>query len=79
MPKEKKHYVYILTRKKNGTLYIGITNNLVKRANEHKNNIRSSFTKKYKVHKLAYYEVFQDVGDAITREKIEKMESKLEN
>ena len=48
------HYTYILTSKKNGTLYIGVTNNLIKRIYEHKNNLVDGFTKKYGVHYLVY-------------------------
>ncbi len=65
----KTYYVYILASQKNGTLYIGVTNDLVKRAYEHKNNFVDGFTKKYKVHALVHYEQFTDVYDAIVREK----------
>ena len=65
----KKAYVYILASRKNGTLYIGITNNLVRRIYEHKNDIIKGFTKKYRVHKLVYYEQWDDIKNAIQREK----------
>jgi putative endonuclease len=65
----KNYYLYILASKRNGTLYIGVTNNLTKRVYEHKNNLVSGFTKKYGVHILVYYEVFSDVDQAILREK----------
>ena len=65
----KHYYVYILVSKKNGTLYIGITSDLVKRIYEHKNNLISSFTQKYNVHRLVYYEEFTDVLEAIAMEK----------
>lgn len=65
----KDYYVYILTSKKNTVLYTGITNDLVKRVYEHKQNLISGFTKKYNVHKLVYYEQYNDVYEAITREK----------
>ena len=52
-----------------GTLYIGVTNNLKRRVYEHKNNLIESFTKKYKCHKLAYYEQISAIESAITREK----------
>ena len=65
----KHYYVYILASKKNGTLYIGITSDLVKRIYEHKNNLISSFTQKYNVHRLVYYEEFTDVLEAIAMEK----------
>ncbi len=62
-------YVYILASEKNGTLYVGITRNLIKRIYEHKNNIVKGFTEKYKVHKLVYYEECSDIYEAIQREK----------
>ncbi len=52
----KQYYVYILASKKNGTLYIGVTNNLIKRVYEHKNNFVEGFAQKYDVNKLMYYE-----------------------
>ena len=64
-----QYFVYMLTRKKNGTLYIGVTNNLLKRVYEHKNNLVEGFTQKYNVHKLVYYEIYHHIHDAITREK----------
>lgn len=63
------YYVYILASKRNGTLYIGITDNLVRRVYEHKNDLLEGFTKKYKVHDLVYYEQYQDVNEAILKEK----------
>lgn len=62
-------YVYILASKRNGTLYIGVTSNLIKRIYEHKNNLIDGFTKKYNVHFLVYYEQFLDSYSAISREK----------
>ena len=64
-----QYYIYILASKKNGTLYIGVTNNLVKRIYEHKNNLVEGFTKKYKVHELVYYEQTESTESAIKREK----------
>ena len=64
-----KYYVYILASKKNGTLYIGVTSDLVKRIYEHKNNLVEGFTKKYNVHNLVHYETAEDINSAITREK----------
>ncbi len=69
MSSEKKFYVYILASKRNGTLYTGITNNLVRRIHEHKNDLTKGFTEKYAVHDLVYYEVFSDPENAILREK----------
>jgi len=63
------YFVYILASKKNGTLYIGVTSNLVKRVFEHKQNMVEGFTKKYGVHTLVYYEQTNDINAAITREK----------
>ncbi len=62
-------YVYILASEKNGTLYVGITSDLIKRIYEHKNNIVKGFTEKYKVHKLVYYEECSDIYEAIQRKK----------
>jgi putative endonuclease len=68
----KNYYVYILASKKHGTLYLGVTSDLVKRVYEHKQNAIEGFTKKYNVHCLVYYEVYQDVGETILREKLMK-------
>jgi putative endonuclease len=67
--KTEQYHVYILASKRNGTLYIGVTNNLSKRVHQHKNNIVEGFTKTYKVHDLVYYETYENIKDAITREK----------
>ena len=67
--KMKQYYVYMLASKRNGTLYIGVTNNLLKRVDQHKSNIVEGFAKKYNVHNLVYYEVHDDIYSAITREK----------
>jgi len=65
----KSYFVYILSNKRNGTLYIGITNNIIRRVNEHKNKIADGFTKKYDLTNLVYYEKFNYINDAIMREK----------
>ena len=65
----KQYYVYILTNKRNGTLYIGITNNLEKRVQEHKSKITPGFTQKYNVTILIYYETYSEIYLAIQREK----------
>lgn len=65
----KESYVYILASRRNGTLYVGSTTNLVKRIWEHKNNVVPGFTAKYKVHRLVYYEVHQDILEAAKRER----------
>jgi putative endonuclease len=65
----KKFYVYILASKRNGTLYIGVTNDLIRRVFEHRNDMVDGFTKKYQVHRLVYYEIVDDSYNAILREK----------
>jgi putative endonuclease len=66
---KKQPAVYILASRRNGTLYIGVTSNLVKRVWEHKNNLIEGFTKRYRVHHLVWYELHQTMESAITREK----------
>jgi len=65
----KNYFVYILASKKNGTLYIGVTNDLVRRTFEHREGIIEGFTKKYNVKMLVYYELHLDIISAIQREK----------
>ena len=65
----KQYYVYILASKKNGTLYIGVTNDIIRRTYEHRNGLIEGFTKKYNVKLLVYYEIHQDINEAIKREK----------
>ena len=65
----KQYYVYILSSKGNGTLYIGVTNHLLRRVWEHKNDLVEGFTRKYHVHNLVYYETYGAIYDAIEREK----------
>ncbi len=65
----KSYYVYILASKRNGTLYIGVTNDLVKRVNEHKANLVIGFTSKYNLHTLVYFEETVNISAAIQREK----------
>ena len=65
----KDYFVYILANKRNGTLYVGVTNNLLKRVFQHKEKIVQGFTCKYKVNMLVYYEHFSDIYCAIEREK----------
>jgi putative endonuclease len=69
---ERSFYVYFLASKRNGTIYVGVTNDLVRRVSEHKQGIAESFTKRYKVNMLVYFEVFQDPESAIHREKMIK-------
>ena len=65
----KQYFVYILTNKRNGTLYTGVTNNLARRVYEHKHKLLDGFTSKYGLRRLVYYEVFDDIRPAIAREK----------
>ena len=58
-----------MASKRNGTIYIGVTSNLIKRIYEHKNNLVEGFTKKYNIHNLVYYEITEDVNSVIAREK----------
>jgi putative endonuclease len=62
------YFVYIMASKRNGTLYVGVTNNLMKRVYEHRNDIIQGFTKKYSIHRLVYYEQTNDIYNAIQRE-----------
>ena len=65
----KAFYVYILAKGRNSTFYTGFTSNLVKRIWEHKNELADGFTKKYEIKTLVYYEVHEDYGTALKREK----------
>ena len=65
----KQPAVYILASKRNGTLYVGVTSDLVKRVWEHRNNLLEGFTKRYGVHDLVWYEMHEDMESAIQREK----------
>ena len=66
---DKDYYVYVLAKKRNGTLYVGVTSNLIKRIWEHKNKAVEGFTQKYNVDKLVYFEQYSDPENAIKREK----------
>jgi putative endonuclease len=65
----KTAYVYILTSQRNGTLYTGVTSNLPQRIWQHKNHLLDGFSKKYNVTILVYFEVHNDIEEAIVREK----------
>ena len=69
MPWKFTYFVYILTNKNNTTLYIGVTNNIIKRLFEHRTGLIEGFTKKYKLKKLVYLEEHHDIKEAIVREK----------
>ncbi len=66
---ERQPCVYLLASKRNGTLYTGVTSNLLKRVWEHKNNLLEGFTSKYGVHTLVWYEMHDTMESAIRREK----------
>ena len=66
---EKQPAVYILASKRNGTLYIGVTSDLTKRVWEHKSGMVEGFTKRYRVHRLVWYELHESMESALTREK----------
>lgn len=65
----KRGYIYLLASQRNGTLYVGVASDLLKRVWQHRNDLIEGFTKRYGVHRLIYYEVHDDIRDAITREK----------
>jgi putative endonuclease len=66
---EKLYWVYVLASRLGGTLYIGVTNDLVRRVYDHRKGLADGFTKKYRVHRLVYFEPYGDVEEAIRREK----------
>ena len=65
----RQYYVYIMTNKNNTVLYTGVTRDINKRVDEHKEKLAENFTKRYNITKLVYYEVFDDIENAISREK----------
>ena len=67
--KTKNYYVYIMTNKGNSVLYTGVTNNLERRIDEHKNKLIKGFSEKYNINKLVYFEQYDSAYDAISREK----------
>ena len=69
MGRERNYWVYIVASKIGGTLYIGVTNDLTRRVYEHKNKAAEGFTRKYDVDCLVYFEAFDDIENAIRREK----------
>jgi len=74
---DKQPAIYILANQRNGTLYIGVTSNLIRRVWEHKNDLVEGFTKRYKVHMLVYFEMLETMDAAIAREKQLKGVSRL--
>ncbi|MFA6096304.1 MAG: GIY-YIG nuclease family protein [Candidatus Paceibacterota bacterium] len=67
--KTNQYYLYIMTNKFNTVLYTGVTNNLARRVYEHKNKTIKGFTSRYNITKLVYYEIYNNINDAIAREK----------
>lgn len=65
----KQSFVYIAANKLNTVFYTGVTSDLIKRGYEHRNDLVKGFTSRYKVHKIVYYEIFEDIEEAILREK----------
>ena len=63
------YYVYLLASKKYGTLYIGVTNDIIRRIHEHKSRVAAGFSKRYSVDRLVWFEIYEDPVTAITREK----------
>jgi putative endonuclease len=81
MPQQMRHdkagerlayYVYILAKKKHGTLYTGVTNDLIRRVWEHKEGVADGFTRRYGIKMLVFYEIHEDITEAIKREKLIK-------
>jgi putative endonuclease len=66
---DTRYAVYIMASRRNGTIYVGVTNNIARRAYEHRNRIGAAFTRKYGVTQLVWYEFYDDVNEAIAREK----------
>ena len=66
---DRQYYIYIMTNERNTVIYTGVTNDLKRRVYEHKEKQDEGFTKKYNITKLVYYEIFEDVENAILREK----------
>jgi len=80
MTTERYYWVYILASRLGGTLYIGVTNDLVRRVHEHRSKIIGGFTRKYNVTRLVYFESFADIENAILREKrLKRWKASLED
>ena len=69
MPTEKRYYVYLMTNWNHRVMYVGVTNDIVRRLDEHKNKLIKGFTEKYNINKLVYFEETANVYSAIAREK----------
>ena len=66
---DRRYYIYLMTNKRGSVIYTGVTNDLKRRVYEHKEKLVEGFTKKYNINKLVFYEIFEDVENAILREK----------
>jgi putative endonuclease len=76
---EKRFFVYIMTNEKYGTLYVGVTSDIIKRTWEHRNQVVRGFTDKYNLDKLVYYEIHETAESAIRREKrLQRMAAPME-
>ena len=75
--KTKNPTLYIITNKIQGTLYVGVTSDLIRRVSEHKNGTGSDFTSKYRCYLLVWYQSFETMFEAISNEKLLKMKSRL--
>ncbi len=69
MRRKQQFYIYILASRPGGALYVGVTNDLVRRVWEHKNGFADSHTKRYRIVLLVYFEIYPSIADAIQREK----------
>jgi putative endonuclease len=69
MPQDHRYYVYVLASERNGTLYVGVTNNIVRRVYEHREGLVEGFTRQHSVKHLVHFEEYSDVHSAIQREK----------
>ncbi len=69
MPRDHVYFVYILASQRNGTLYVGVTNDLIRRVGEHREGLVPGFTKRYDIRRLVYFEEHGDIHEAIRREK----------
>jgi putative endonuclease len=70
MPRNHRYYVYVLASERNGTLYVGVTNNIVRRVYEHREGLVEGFTRRYAVKQLVHFEEYNDVHLAIQRESV---------
>jgi putative endonuclease len=80
MGEARTYWMYILASRRNGTLYIGVTNDLLRRVQQHRDGIVPGFTKKYDVKRLVYFEAFENINTAIHREtRLKKWNRKMDS